>query len=65
MIRELREVRDNLSLYHYLSYLMGKGKIKKYVSKNGYCCYDTEEYEEYKRHTRRGRPVKNGLRRDE
>lgn len=60
MIKELR-LETNKSKHHYLSYLMNSGRITKYVNDEGFSCYDTEEYEEYKRNARRGRPVKGGM----
>lgn len=59
MIKELREVwRESTAKEKYIRHLQDIGSIKKIISENGYVAYDTEEYDEYKRTVKRGRPIK-------
>lgn len=57
MLKEIRKIPD-WSRRIYLHNLTNTGKLNKYISALGYVCYDTEEYKEYKKNTRVGRPPK-------
>lgn len=59
---ELRELRRNgakdRSIANYVASLQKRGKIKTYISKNGYVAYDTVEYERFRKNVHVGRPLK-------
>lgn len=58
MIVEVRklELRERKKA-QYIRCLLGRGVIKKIVNKNGYVCFDTDEYDEYRAKAKRGRPI--------
>ena len=62
MIKELRKMRmkggAERAKANYISTLQHRGKLKMYLSANGYAAYDTEEYRIYRRITKIGRPIK-------
>ena len=62
MLKELRKLRakggKDRSKANYIASLQYRGKIKTYVNAKGYACYDTTEYEEYRKTARVGRPLK-------
>lgn len=66
MLIELRKMRQkggkSRSLGNYIGNLQARGKIERYYTAENYICFDTEEYKEYKRSARRGRPRKDGTR---
>lgn len=58
MLKQLRTIRkENPSQHTYIHRLMKSGKIKSY-DVDGYRAYDDAELEEYKKHIRYGRPLK-------
>lgn len=55
---ELRTLRKtNRSLMNYIGALQARGAIGAYVSEDGYAAYCPEEFEQYKKTARRGRPL--------
>ena len=62
MLKELRKMRAkggrDRSVANYIANLQNKSKLKKYVTEKGYVAYDTDEYREWKRKARIGRPIK-------
>ncbi len=54
MIREVRKVKDKSKGKH-IRILINKGVLTGY-KKNGFVAYDTFEYSDYKKNTKRGRP---------
>ena len=61
MIQVIKEVRklekSNYKKARYIRTLLDRKRIKSYV-KNGFMAYDTEEYNEYRKNARVGRPIK-------
>lgn len=55
MLREIRKVKDRKKS-KYIRALVDRGSIAKY-SKNGYCAYDTLEYNTYVATRKIGRPI--------
>lgn len=58
VLKEIRKIQDRNKKI-YLHSLVSKGKLKQYTNEKGYVCYDADEYKEYKKHVRVGRPLKN------
>lgn len=56
-IRRVQKVNHSLAVQIYNA--QKRGKIKRYITKQGYACYNVEEWEEYKRTLRVGRPLKD------
>lgn len=57
MLKEIRKIADrNKRVYMHI--LVRRGKLKGYVNEKGYECYDADEYKEYKKNVRMGRPSK-------
>lgn len=56
---EIRKLptRSRLS---YINDLQSRGKIKRYITKDGYVAYDEDEFEAYKKTAKAGRPRKRG-----
>ena len=58
----VKDVREkNRPLGVYIGILQNKGKLRKYLDKDGFVCYSAQEYEEYSKKARRGRPSKNAV----
>lgn len=59
MLKEIRklEKKDKKKARNIRS-LQNRQNIGKFISKNGYVMYDTEELKEYKANSKIGRPVK-------
>ena len=62
MLKELRKMRAKggreRALANYISNLQYRGRLKKHVTEKGYAAYDTEEWKEWKRTAKKGRPIK-------
>ena len=43
---------------NHIRVLQKRGRIKFLVSEKGYVCYDTEEFDNYTKNVKWGRPVK-------
>ena len=57
MLIELRTLERRKA--NYIRKLQQKGKLKPYLSPNGYIAYDTDEYANRPTANRRGRPPKH------
>lgn len=56
---ELRQVaKEKMSLAKYIYRLQYEGKLRRYVSKDGYVSYNADEYATYKKSQKLGRPIK-------
>ena len=53
-IRTIDSHSKQIMIYRLLSI----GKLKKYINKDGYVCFDSAEFEKYSKSKRRGRPAK-------
>ena len=53
--------KKNVALAKYIRDLQNHGKLKKYLDGSGRLCYSVEEYENYKKTAKRGRPAKNAI----
>lgn len=62
MIKELRKMRAkggrDRSVANYVSELQHRGKLRKIITDKGYVAYDTEEFREWKKKAKVGRPIK-------
>lgn len=59
MLIEIREIyRGNPFLAQYIRELQYRGKLKRYVNENNVACFDDDEYFEYKKKAKVGRPLK-------
>ena len=57
MLKPVSKIEDEQEK-RYVYILMKRKKLKKYSNIAGYLCYDEEEYENYKKHSKKGRPIK-------
>lgn len=53
-IRSIESHSQQVMIYR----LLGIGKLKKHINKDGYVCYDSSEFDRYTKTKRRGRPAK-------
>jgi len=59
MIKEIRKIaKTNMSKAKYIRSLIDRNLIARHISERGYVCYDTEEYKNYRKTARIGRPIK-------
>lgn len=60
--RRVNDVRkEDRPLGSYIGMLQTKGKIKKYLDKDGYVCYSVKELDDYRKNVKMGRPTKNAV----
>lgn len=68
MIKELRKMRAkggrDKSVANYIAQLQYQGKIARHTSAKGYAAYDTEEYKNFRKNAKKGRPYKGGQKND-
>lgn len=57
MLVKINEI-ENKPKRTYIYHLVSEGKLKQHIDKHGYVCYDTVDYENYKKTVKRGRPLK-------
>lgn len=55
MIKELRKL-ENKTQSNTIRTLQYRGKLGVYFSDKGYVSYDTDEFREYRKRVKRGRP---------
>lgn len=53
--------KRDAALAKYIRHLQVCGKLKKYLDGSGRICYSVEEYENYKKTAKVGRPAKNAI----
>lgn len=59
MLKELRKLDvTNRAKSNYIRALQVRGKLKRYITPQGYLAYETEEFKQYKATARKGRPLK-------
>lgn len=56
-VRKLHRLKNGKSKANMIYALQARGAIGTYKSEGGYTAYDTEEYEAYKKNSRKGRPL--------
>lgn len=57
MMREIRKIKSK-GKRNYIRQLQWRGKLPVHINDAGYLCYDPEEYREYSKQAKRGRPLK-------
>ena len=57
MLREIRKIKT-LNKRKYIYILQYRKFIKRYINEKGYVCYDAEEYKQWHKQAKIGRPPK-------
>ena len=59
MLMELRKVaKRNKKKAAYIRQMQYRGLIRKYINEKGYVCYDVDEYKQFRKTRKMGRPIK-------
>lgn len=56
MIKQVRKIKT-INKRQYVYELQKRQKIKRYINVKGYVCYDTDEFMNYKKSAKLGRPA--------